>query len=140
MSEKLYRKKALSKINSPENLNEIICVTNPGVWFILTALLVLLLGALCWGFFGEIETTVPVQFTVTETGLITRLSTEEAKGIHVGTPARAGQRKCNVSDVRVDEEHNIVEIEVNNLTFTLITQMSGEIITEYLHPIDFLWK
>ena len=137
MSEKLYRKKALSKINSPEDLNEIICVTNPGVWLILTALLVLLLGALCWGIFGEIETTIPVMF-VNEAGTLTAtMSFDETRDVQVGTPARVGVQKGNVTNMRYEDETNTVKIEVN-LPFPYIDTISGELVTGYLHPIDFL--
>lgn len=54
MNVKLFYNKHMSKINSPEELNGMICVTNPGVWIILTALLVLLLCTLCWGILGRV--------------------------------------------------------------------------------------
>ena len=139
MSEELYRKKALSKVNTPERLNEIICVTNPGVWLIMTALLVLLLGALCWGIFGEIETTVPVTF-INEAGTFTiTMSADEAREIQVGTIARVGVQKGNVTAIHMDDESHTVKMEVN-LSFPNIGSISGELVTGYLHPIDFLWN
>ena len=140
MSEKLYRKKALSKINSPEDLNEIICVTNPGVWLILTALLVLLLGALCWGIFGEIETTMPVDLIADVHGTFSvTMSINEVmdRGIEEGTPVRVGVKKGNVTAVHFVEETNTVKIETN-FSDPYCVQMSGELVTGYLHPIEFL--
>lgn len=140
MSEKLYRKKALSKINSPEDLNEIICVTNPGVWLILTALLVLLLGALCWGIFGEIETTMPVDLIADVHGTFSiTMSINEVmdSGIQEGMPVRVGVQKGNVTAVHLVEETNTVKIETN-FSNPYCVQMSGELVTGYLHPIEFL--
>lgn len=140
MSEKLYRKKALSKINSPEDLNEIICVTNPGVWLILTALLVLLLGALCWGIFGEIETTMPVDLIADVHGTFSiTMSINEVmdRGIQEGMPVRVGVQKGNVTAVHLVEETNTVKIETN-FSNPYCVQMSGELVTGYLHPIEFL--
>ena len=57
MEQKIFRKKSIDKINSPENLNDYIRVTNPGVWLILAAVIALLIGACVWGFFGHIDTT-----------------------------------------------------------------------------------
>ena len=45
MSEEIFRKKNLDKIKSPENLNDYLRVSNPGVWMLLAAVIVLLIGA-----------------------------------------------------------------------------------------------
>ena len=41
---------------SPEQLNDYIKVTNPGVWATLIAVIVLLVGFCVWGVFGKLET------------------------------------------------------------------------------------
>lgn len=43
---------------SPEQLNDYIRVSNPGVWLVLAAVIVLLIGVCVWGIFGRLETTV----------------------------------------------------------------------------------
>ncbi len=61
MEEKqLFRESTVKRISSPEQLNDYVRVTNPGVWLLLAALLLLLAGAVVWGFFGEIKTTKEV--------------------------------------------------------------------------------
>lgn len=42
----VFRKKALERMSSPEQLTDYLCVTNPGIWVLLAAV-ILLLGALC---------------------------------------------------------------------------------------------
>lgn len=138
MSEKLYRKKALSTMNSPESLNEIICVTNPGIWLILTALLVLLSGALCWGIMGEVETTIPVVFTEAEGRFTAMMTTYAAKDIQIGSAVRDGSRNCHVSDIRHDEDRGLTEIDID-YWIPGVSSMTGEIITGYFHPIESLW-
>ena len=44
MDNQLFRKKSLDKVSSPEQLNDYIRVSNPGVWIALTAVIVLLFG------------------------------------------------------------------------------------------------
>lgn len=56
MDNEIFRKKSLDRINSPENLNEYIRVTNPGIWLLMIGVVVLLIGALIWGYAGSIET------------------------------------------------------------------------------------
>ena len=55
MSE-LFRKKSIERVTSPEQLNDYIRVSNPGVWMILAAVVILLAGVCVWGFFGRLDT------------------------------------------------------------------------------------
>jgi len=58
MNPSLFRKTALERISSPEQLNEYIKITNPGVWSILLGCLVLLIAVGFWAFSGSIPDTV----------------------------------------------------------------------------------
>lgn len=55
MSE-LFRKKSVERVTSPEQLNDYIRVSNPGVWMVLAAVVILLAGVCVWGFFGRLDT------------------------------------------------------------------------------------
>ena len=50
--------KKLRKVDSPEQLNQYIRLSNPGVWILLIAIVVLLIGVCAWGFFGKIDTKI----------------------------------------------------------------------------------
>lgn len=56
MNQNLFRKESLKKITSPDQLDDYIHVARPSVWIVLSAVIVLLLGIVCWGVFGTIET------------------------------------------------------------------------------------
>ncbi len=56
-SQKLFRKQAIEKIQSPDQLNDYIRVTTPSVWLILLSVLLLTAGILVWAVFGEIRVT-----------------------------------------------------------------------------------
>lgn len=47
-------------MSSPEQLNDYIKVTNPGVWMALAAIVILLVGVCVWGVFGKLETKLSV--------------------------------------------------------------------------------
>jgi uncharacterized membrane protein len=51
----IYRKKSLERAKDPEQLDDYIRVTSPGVWMILAVVILLLVGFLVWGLFGTIE-------------------------------------------------------------------------------------
>ena len=50
--------KKSKKVDSPEQLNEYIRLSNPGVWITLLAIIVLLTGFCVWGVFGKIDTKI----------------------------------------------------------------------------------
>ena len=60
MNDKIFRKKSVDKMSSPEQLNDYIKVTNPGVWIVLSAIVILLIGVCVWGIFGKLETKISV--------------------------------------------------------------------------------
>jgi len=64
MESKLFRKSALDRISSPEQLNEYIKVAGPGVWFILAGLAVTFAAFFLWGITGSIPETVDITGTV----------------------------------------------------------------------------
>ena len=52
MKESLFRKAALDRMSSPEELNEYIHVARPNLWVVLGAIGALLAGAIVWAIFG----------------------------------------------------------------------------------------
>lgn len=60
MNDKIFRKKSIDRMSSPEQLNDYIKVTNPGVWMVLAAIAIFLVGVCVWGVFGTLETKLSV--------------------------------------------------------------------------------
>ncbi len=54
----VFRKKSLERISSPEQLNDYIKVSNPSVWIVIAALIILLGATFYWGFAGSIPSKV----------------------------------------------------------------------------------
>jgi multidrug efflux pump subunit AcrA (membrane-fusion protein) len=61
MQKSIFRKSSLERISSPEQLNEYVKITNPGVWAVLLGLFALLIAVAVWAYAGSIPETV--QFT-----------------------------------------------------------------------------
>lgn len=57
MQNNIFRKSSLERISSPEKLNDFIKVSNPAGWMVIGAALAIVLGLLCWGFFGQLNET-----------------------------------------------------------------------------------
>ena len=58
-NETVFRDKAIERIQSPDQLNDYVKLSDPGVWFILIGITVILLGACLFGAVGHIDSTVP---------------------------------------------------------------------------------
>lgn len=131
MSDQIFRKKSLDRIQSPENLNEYVRVTNPGVWMLLTAVIILLLGACVWGVFGHIETKMKVQ-TVVKDGVAACAVPEDV--VKPGMELRIGDASCLVETV---QDNGVLYLITATISLPDGTY-NGEIITETIKPISFI--
>jgi hypothetical protein len=61
MARQIYRKEALERLSTPEQLDQLMRLTSPRAWIALLALGLLLLVALLWGLFGTISNVVEAQ-------------------------------------------------------------------------------
>ena len=54
------------RISSPEQLTDYLRVTNPGIWVVLAAVILLLAGVLAWSMVGTLETEAEVKIVVSD--------------------------------------------------------------------------
>ena len=60
-SPKLFRKEALDRLATPEQLDRVLVVTTPRSWLAVGALAAILAGVVSWAFLGEVPTYVKAQ-------------------------------------------------------------------------------
>ena len=58
-NETVFRDKSIERLSSPDQLNDYVKLSDPGIWFILAAIVVILTGACVFGIVGHIDSTVP---------------------------------------------------------------------------------
>ncbi len=85
-STKVFRKVALERMSSPEQLDQLLRVTTPKSWFALVALIALLSMAAAWGYLGQLTTKVIGEGVLIRSG-----------GVQSVVPLGAGQ----VLDIKV---------------------------------------
>ncbi len=68
MKETLFRKAALDRLSSPEELDQLMRVTNPRAWLALMALGFLLVAGVLWSVFGVIPTKISGKGILIRTG------------------------------------------------------------------------
>lgn len=132
MSEEIFRKKSLDKIKSPENLNDYVRVSNPGVWLLLAAIIVLLAGACLWGIFGHIETSAEADLHVKNGEAFCYVADEDMDNIVEGLEIKCGDVTGTVAEI--DRENNIViaDIELSDGHYDAV------IIIESIKPVSFI--
>ena len=136
MSEKLFRKKSLDKIASPESLTDYIRVTNPGVWLVLAALIVLLAGACVWAIFGRMETKLPVTAKVENGMAAITLTADEAEKVAPGESVIFDGGEGVILTIEGPDEAGLytAAAEMNAPDGTL----RAEIVTESLSPMSLI--
>lgn len=136
MSEKLFRKKSLDKIASPESLTDYIRVTNPGVWLVLAALIVLLAGACVWAIFGRMETKLPVTAKVENSMAAITLTADEAEKVAPGESVIFDGGEGVILTIEGPDEAGLytAAAEMNAPDGTL----RAEIVTESVSPMSFI--
>lgn len=131
----LFRQKSIDRISSPEQLQDYMRVTNPGIWMVLAAVIVLLCGGLICSAAGKLETTVKVRATA-ENGVVT-----------VTVPSTQDYPFASGMVLRASGEEGKIEYvyekEAGMLTCTSSMQLpdgtyDAEVVTETISPIRFL--
>ena len=125
-----FRKKALERLSSPEELDRLVRVTRPRTWIALGGLLFVIAAVLAWATLTTITTTATgVGFLLPQGGLI------EAAA------ARAGivQRIDVHSGQRVQAGDGIARLQVADGTGLTVTAPASGRVAEVLHAIgDFV--
>ena len=58
MDKSIFREKSIERISSPEKIDDYMKIAGISMWLVLGCILLVLIGAIIWGFKGRIEDTV----------------------------------------------------------------------------------
>ena len=131
----LFRKKAMERISSPEDLTSYLRVTSPGVWIILAAVIALLVGVFAWSAVGMLETTVDAAAIVQDHTAQIVAADQGADPIQAGMPLRISSQEFVIASVDYDAYGRATaraEVSLPDGTY------DAEIVVEQTRPIEFL--
>ena len=131
----LFRKKAMNRISSPEDLTSYLRVTSPGMWIILAAVIALLVGVFAWSAVGMLETTVNATAIVKDHTAQIVASGQGADELEAGMPLRIASQEFVIASVDYDEYGRATaqaEVSLPDGTY------DAEIVVEQTRPIEFL--
>ena len=133
----IFRQRSLDRISSPEQLTDYLRVTNPGVWVLLAAVIMLLGGLFAWSMVGSLETLTD-GVALVENGQAQIMVTDSGKG-----------EITSDMIVRFDsDEYEIATVEKDDFGRTValapVNEADGKydvkIVIESIHPIKFLFS
>lgn len=136
MKETLFREKSLKKVKSPDHLSEYIRVVNPGIWLLMSSILVLLLGLCCWGVLGSIQTVVNTEVQAQNGECIGTLSQEEGAKVKPGMEVSVEGAQGIITEVRSQSEGCVCVLKLEQPIPDGFYE--AQITVESLHPISFL--
>lgn len=157
MENKLFRKKSLEKISSPEELHDYMQVTSPRLWMLLSAIAALLVGFIVYASTVTMENTMKIQVDVQfvdfteefqeQSGLqnytlvSAKLPASQMNQVDVGMTVRIGKETGKVSFVAIEENEITLIIETNKNILPLPDgSYDAELVLESTTPISFLWN
>lgn len=132
----IFRKKALEKITAPEQLTDYLRVTNPGIWTLFAAIIVLLAGMFLWSTVGTLETTADGVAEIKDGQAMIVITENTGNVIAPGMTVRIDTSDYKITDVQKDDYGRLT-------AYAPIDRTDGKydvkIVTESIHPIRFLF-
>lgn len=122
----LYRKSALERISSPEQLDKALTVTSPISWIALVGITVIVVVSIIWSILGTIPVTVSTQgiisprvgtnsVYVADAGTVVSVSVRPGMEVHIGDELCRYRTSSNeMRTVYSDQVGEISEVVVHN--------------------------
>ena len=156
MGNPVFRQKSIEKISSPEQMNDYIRVSNPSVWIILAAVIVLLAGVFVWGLFGRLDSAFQTGGVCQDGSLTVYVSEENFAKISEKAVISVDGAELALSDipsspVRLDDNADpyllhLTGASAGDWVYVLKVDAAGmkdgiisvSVITERVRPLDFV--
>ena len=116
MENQIFREKSLEQISSPEQMNDYLRVTNPVVWLMLAAIILLLAGMLLWSTIASVDSFASGTAQV-ESGkmVITFDDYQIASNVESGMQVTTGEVSATISSVGTTADGRIFALADTSL-------------------------
>ena len=120
MAKQIFRKVSLERLSSPEELDQLMTVTSPMGWLLLTGLGILVVTAVIWGVYGTIPTKVQGNGVLIKSGGVYDIESETAGKITAiyqkqGDIIKKGQITARVAQPELIEKIKKAREDINDL-------------------------
>ena len=129
----IYREKTLERISTPDQLTDYLKVTNPGIWVILAAVIILLAGIFVWSCAGVMETKADAKVIVKNN--VAEVAINDAKQLSEGDELRMAGESYKIASTAEDKFGRVIGIAQVDLPDGIY---DGIVVVDKTHPIKFL--
>lgn len=139
MSERtqIYRKVALERLSSPEQLDRLVHVITPRAWLVWISLGTIVIAAMLWSIFGSVSTVISGRAILLQKGGLAEVSST-AQGrvldlnVDVGTRVAKGQRIARIAQPELVERQRqaidrLAELQRQESRLKSLLQQSGQL-------------
>lgn len=157
MNNNIFRKKSIERISSPEQLTDYIRVTNPAVWMVLGAAVILLVGVCVWGVFGRIDTKLMVAAESENGKVVCYVKESDIGAVKKDMPVVIENKEYRITGISAKpiaagDDFEDYKLHVGNIrrgewVYVIETDISledgiypAEIITERVAPMSFVFN
>lgn len=143
MENQIFRQKSVERISSPEQLQDYMRVTTPGVWMVLVAVILLLAGLIVSSALVSVESTIQEQAVVAEDGMMLDilLPLSQKSLVEPGMVVRVADREAKISLVfQAENEVEVIATLPEDGAKLAAGTYDVEIVTETVRPISFLFN
>ena len=143
MENQVFRQKSVERIASPEQLQDYMRVTTPGVWMVLAAVILLLAGLILSSALVNVESKITEQAVVAEDGLMLdiALPLSQKSLVAPGMPVRVADRQAKIDMVfQAEDAVEVIATLPEDGEKLAPGTYDVEIITETVRPISFLFS
>ena len=102
MNKQLLKKSNIDKFSSPEQLHDYVKVANPGLWMVISAIVILLVGVVVWGFIGKIDTTMSTAIVTDSGNAVIYVGESEVEKLEIGMTVRSEDKEYQITDIAKD--------------------------------------
>lgn len=155
MNKQLFKKSNMDRVSSPEQLHDYVRIANPGLWMVISAIIILLAGIVVWGFIGKIDTTMETAIIADSGNAVIYVGESDVEKVEVGMTVRvegAEYTVTNISEepIKVDGSLSDYAVHASGLTegeWVYVVSINGEhsdgvhkadIVVESISPISFI--
>jgi hypothetical protein len=154
-NKEIFRKKAVERVASPEQLNDYIHVTSPAIWMALIGIILILAGGIVWATYGSIYTTVEGAGTVSDGNLMLYIKVADQAEVEEGMTITVGGQKTAVRSISAEPVQitdgisdyilNTTGLKTGDWAYVVEADTdlrdgvySASITVESIHPIKFV--
>ena len=131
-SPSFFSRKAVGRLQSPDDLDKYLRIPTPGIWISIIACVAILLGVSAWAFFGSVADRITLKGAAGMDGIVCFVDTDTARRIKEGDFAYVDGVAETVKYV-VDTAVDVHLYKEEGITDLDIRQLAGE--TEMIHPV-----